>query len=668
MAATLKALSGPLQGRQFPLLERDCSIGRGKTNTLSLVNDAGVSRLHCVITAEDERFTIRDLDSHNRTYVNAQEVHERHLSHGDEIQIGHSLFVFLVDGQPAPRRVLVDLDEAETLDVTATTLPRGPELARLAAAMQDASAESPGPSKRSAGSHGPSPSSSSERADALPPVMAPAQVARVVQSLVRVCRAVSSSFSLQDLQRSLLQSVMDVIAGVDRAAILLVGDQRDEFASALHWTRSGGEVPSFRIPRGAIQRVLDEGVAVCMNDLRDNPSTRSSTILQSRISSLMAVPIVADTAVRGVLYTDSIDQVVRFGSPDAQLVTILAETAAVPLATALRLERLERDHERLVAELPGNQPLVGHSDRMRTVRRLIAKVAAGDSTVLVLGASGTGKELVARAIHRNSRRSAKPFVAINCAALTESLIESELFGHEKGAFTGAFAQKKGKLEEAQGGTVFLDEIGELVPSLQVKLLRVLQEREFQRVGGTRLVNVDIRVVAATNRNLEQEVRHGTFRQDLFFRLNVVSVVMPELRERREDIPLLARHFLRKHANRCGRRVSGFSDEALACLVAHDWPGNVRELENAIERALVLGTTEQVLPDDLPESVLESATITSSSSPGLKFYQAIREIKRQLVTRALKQSDGSYADAAKQLGLHPNNLHRLMKTLNLKPRA
>jgi two-component system response regulator HydG len=369
-----------------------------------------------------------------------------------------------------------------------------------------------------------------------------------------------------------------------------------------------------------------------------------------------------------VLYADSIDQIVRFESTDAQLVTILAETAAVPLATALRLEQLERDNERLVAELPGNQPLVGYSDRMRAVRRLISKVAAGDSTVLVLGASGTGKELVARAIHRNSRRSAKPFVAINCAALTESLIESELFGHEKGAFTGAFAQRKGKLEEAQGGTVFLDEIGELVPSLQVKLLRVLQEREFQRVGGTRLVTVDIRVVAATNRNLEQEVRNGAFRQDLFFRLNVVSVTMPELRERREDIPLLARHFLRKHAIGCGRRVAGFSEEALACLAAHDWPGNVRELENAIERALVLGTTEEILADDLPESVLENGTITSSSASGLKFYQAIREIKKQLVTTALKQSDGSYVEAAKQLGLHPNNLHRLMKTLNLKPRA
>jgi Nif-specific regulatory protein len=302
---------------------------------------------------------------------------------------------------------------------------------------------------------------------------------------------------------------------------------------------------------------------------------------------------------------------------------------------------------------------------MRAVHRFIAKVAASDSTVLISGASGTGKELVALAIHRRSSRARKPFVAINCAAVADTLVESEFFGHERGAFTGAVTHKKGRLEEGEGGTVFLDEIGELALPLQAKLLRVLQEREFERVGGTRTIRVNIRIIAATNRNLDEEVKRGTFREDLFYRLNVVSQTLPDLRERREDIPVLANHFLQKHARTCTRRVEGFSDDAMACLMAYDWPGNVRELENAIERALVLGGTEQILPDDLPESLVESAIVPSTSGP--KFHEMIREIKRQLVTKALEESNGSRVDAAQRLGLHPNNLHRLIKTLDLKLR-
>ena len=228
---------------------------------------------------------------------------------------------------------------------------------------------------------------------------------------------------------------------------------------------------------------------------------------------------------------------------------------------------------------------------MRSLYRQIGRVAPSDSTVLITGESGTGKELVARAIHSNSPRAERPFVAINCAAITETLLESELFGHERGAFTGAIAQKKGRLETADGGTVLLDEIGELSPALQAKLLRVLQEREFERVGGTRSIAVDFRLVAATNRDLEQAIAAGTFRRDLYYRLNVVSLAVPPLRERPEDIPLLANHFARRHAANMKRRVTGVSPEALACLMAYDWPGNVRELENAIERAVVLGSTD-----------------------------------------------------------------------------
>ena len=253
-------------------------------------------------------------------------------------------------------------------------------------------------------------------------------------------------------------------------------------------------------------------------------------------------------------------------------------------------------------------------------------------------------------------------MAVNCAALAESLLESELFGHEKGSFTGALGQKKGRLEIADGGTVFLDEIGELSPALQVKLLRVLQEREFERVGGTRTIKIDIRLITATNKDLEEAVGEGTFRQDLYYRLNVVSLEMPPLRERPEDIPLLASYFAAKYGEKCNRKVSGISAEAQARLTAYDWPGNVRELENAIERAVVLGTTDRILPEDLPESLLESEPPTA---PATNYHDAVAQTKKQIILNAMQQAKGSYTEAAKILGVHPNYLHRLIRNLNLK---
>jgi two-component system response regulator HydG len=283
--------------------------------------------------------------------------------------------------------------------------------------------------------------------------------------------------------------------------------------------------------------------------------------------------------------------------------------------------------------------------------------------VLLSGESGTGKELAARAIHLNSRRADKTFMAVNCAALAESLLESELFGHEKGSFTGALSQKKGRLEIADGGTVFLVEIGELSTALQVKLLRVLQEREFERVGGTRPIKVDIRLITATNKNLEEAVSQGAFRQDLYYRLNVVSLEMPPLRDRLADIPLLANYFAAKYGKKCNRRIMEISTEAQMRLVGYDWPGNVRELENAIERAVVLGATERILPEDLPESILESEP--TATALGTKYHEAVAHTKKQIILGAMQQAKGNYTEAAKLLGVHPNYLHRLIRNLNLK---
>jgi Nif-specific regulatory protein len=347
-----------------------------------------------------------------------------------------------------------------------------------------------------------------------------------------------------------------------------------------------------------------------------------------------------------------------------QLVTAISGIAAVAIENARHFEWLEDENRRLLADVNIEHSMVGEGAAMKRIYHFISKVAPTGSTVLISGESGTGKELAARAIHRNSDRANKPFMAVNCAALNESLLESELFGHEKGAFTGAMALKKGRLEVADGGTVFLDEVGELSPALQVKLLRVLQEREFERVGGTLTIKVDIRLIAATNKNLEEAIESGEFRQDLYYRLNVVSFEMPALRDRRDDIPLLASYFADKYSVKCNRRLTGISPEARACLSAYDWPGNVRELENAIERAIVLGTTDLILPEDLPEAVLETE-VSPADTSALKYHEAVTQTKKQIILNAVTEAKGNYTDAAKLLGVHPNYLHRLIRNLNLK---
>jgi len=341
----------------------------------------------------------------------------------------------------------------------------------------------------------------------------------------------------------------------------------------------------------------------------------------------------------------------------------IATLAAAALETARDVERLQSENALLLERIAaGESGMVGESPAILKLLQMVARLAPQDTSVLILGESGTGKELVARALHRQSPRAAKPFAAINCAALTETLLESELFGHEKGAFTGAVAAKKGKLEAAEGGTVFLDEIGELAPSLQAKLLRVLQQREFEHVGGTRTLKLDVRMVAATNRDLQAEVRAGSFREDLYHRLNVVTLRVPPLRDRPGDIPALARYFLDRAAARCHRRVGAISPEAERYLTNYSWPGNIRELENAIERAVVLGTSDAVLPEDLPETILESAGVPEV--PGA-LQSTVTQTKRQSIIAAWQQAAGDHKQAAARLNIHPNSLRRLIRSLNLR---
>jgi Nif-specific regulatory protein len=354
----------------------------------------------------------------------------------------------------------------------------------------------------------------------------------------------------------------------------------------------------------------------------------------------------------------------RLDAGHVRLLLVVTALATVAREQSREAARLQETNELLKAEINLDHNMVGRSRPMRALFDRIARVARTDSTILLRGESGTGKELVARAAHRNSPRAARPFIAVNCAALTESLLESELFGHEKGAFTGAIGLKKGKLELADGGTLFLDEIGELPLSLQAKLLRALQEREFDRVGGTRPVHVDFRLIAATNRDLEAGIKAGQFRQDLYYRINVVTLALPALRERPDDVPVLADYFVRKHAPRSGRRVRGVATEALARLASHDWPGNVRELENIVEQALALGSDEWIVAADLPATFGER---TPAGPQSLHYHDRLAQTKRDLIVEAFERAGHSHADAARMLGVHPNYLHRLLGNLDLRAR-
>jgi Nif-specific regulatory protein len=465
----------------------------------------------------------------------------------------------------------------------------------------------------------------------------------------------------RELQHEILNSIFEVVP-VDRGAILL--SQGDHEFSSLYGRDREDENKPIHISRTVVDKVMTEGLALLSNDIRTSETlSTAESLIADQITSLMCAPLILFENVVGVIYLDTSDQSVRFDEGHLQLLAGIAGIAAVSLENARQMEWLEGENSRLRSTLAIEHNMVGESSAMGEIYRFIERVAPTNSAVLICGESGTGKELAAHAIHVNSPRAIKPFVVINCAALAETLLESELFGHERGAFTGAIAQKKGKLEVAHGGTVFLDEIGELAQPLQSRLLRFLQDHKIERLGSTRSIELDVRVVAATNRNLDEAIAKGIFRADLYHRLNVMKVTMPPVRERRADIPLLASYFVAKYSNACKRTVNGISAPARALLQNYDWPGNVRELENAIERAIVLGSADVIEPDDLPERILESAN--SGKLPMAKYYEAIKQAKRDLILNALEQAKGNYTEAANALGVHPNNLHRLIRSLDLK---
>lgn len=632
MRPRLLVIAGPSKDSTIVLPDGEATIGRDPANAVAIV-DPSVSRKHCLLHQEEHgRFLIRDLDSRNGTLVNGLAVKEQLLRHGDEIATGDSAFLFLVEeSDVAGSASRVEFDDGGLVAHTKLLDPKEVVYLQPDRLLQ----ELPGSS----------------------------QVARNLSALLKISRVVHGIRDLEELQAQLLDLIFEVIPA-GRGAILLAEGIDQEFSCMYARTRYAGQPQLVRVSRTITRKVMQENVAILGVDVLASEKLRDiESLAGSKVRSLLCVPLSLFQRVIGCIYLDSTNSADRFHEDHLQLTAAVARISAVALDNARRWQWLEQENERLAGEVRREQSLVGEGARMKEIFEFLARVAPSDSTVLIEGESGTGKELAARALHRNGRRSGKPFVAINCAAIPETLLETELFGHERGAFTGAAGQKKGRLEVADGGVVFLDEIGELAPALQVKLLRVLQEREFERVGGTHPIKIDVRLIAATNRDLEQAVRKKEFRQDLYYRLAVVKLTMPSLRERREDIPMLARHFIQKDAKRCKVKPKPLSREAMAALVRYEWPGNVRELENAIERALVMGSSDTILLEDLPESLLEQNSPAEMHEG--RYHASVKELKKQLIADAVQQTGGNYVEAAGILGVDPNYLHRLIRNLGLK---
>ncbi len=491
-------------------------------------------------------------------------------------------------------------------------------------------------------------------------------------TLYEISKLVSTTFNLNRVAAATLELLSDFL-GLNRGTLTLLDENSGELTirAAYGMTSEEMEKGKYRIGEGVTGKVVKTGVPMIVPKIGSEPMFLDRTGSRKRLNqeeiSFLSVPIKLDGRVIGVLSVDrlfshqvSFDREIRF-------LSIVAGT----FAQAVRIHRmveaekaaLKEENQSLRTQLAGKyrfENIIGESDRMQEVFESVTRVSQSHSTIMLRGESGTGKELIARAIHFNSSRREGPFIKLNCAALPETLLESELFGHEKGAFTGADRTKPGRFELASGGTLFLDEIGEVPLSFQVKLLRVLQEREFERVGGTETLTVDVRIIVATNRDLEQDVAEGRFREDLYYRLNVIPIFLPSLRERREDLPLLIEHFLRRF-NKENRKEVRIPPRLLKVLMEHSWPGNVRALENYIERLVVMARGNEARLEDLPLYVRQGISFASPEGQGKgqkeggNNLSTLEEMEKNRLFLTLKETGWVQARAARVLGITPRQV-------------
>jgi len=610
----LVVVGGVDGGAAYELAPGEHVVGRGPSVEVRL-SDESVSRRHATLTVGEDGVTVADLDSHNGSWVNGQLVKSARVMEGDELRFGNSHAVLeRWEGASAPTVSLQIVEQDE-----------GP------------------------------------RASARGEVHLPEDSARL-RILYEVGNALNSEMSQPELLERILRTIFDVVPAEHGAILLWVQEEGTWVPAAVHAGGGEGGGADLAVSRAVIEEAFASGGPVLSDDARaDSRFAPSESVEAMAIRSMICCPLVVHEERLGVLYLDTRRTAAAFTEEDVQLVAAIASQAAIAIANARLHGKVRQENLRLRRALGSRHCIVGDSGAIREVMHLVRRVSQTDATVLVRGESGTGKEVVARTVHALSARCGKPFVCVNCAAVPESLLESELFGHEKGAFTGAVERRLGRFEQASGGTIFLDEIGEMPMSTQAKILRVLQEREFQRVGGTKPIRVDVRLVASTNRDLEAALKTETFRQDLYYRLKVIEVLLPPLRDRREDVGPLSEHFLSGIAREMGRQAPAIDPGALAALEGYWWPGNVRELRNVLERAMVLGVGERLLPRHLPREIRRRA-VTQEELPE---DVSLAEMERRHIAEVLALAGWNKSRAAGLLQISRPRLDRKIRDYSLK---
>lgn len=475
--------------------------------------------------------------------------------------------------------------------------------------------------------------------------------------------------SVQDIDK-LLELIIETATQMMQAkasSLLLLDPKTRQLYFKVATGEKGREVKDYKIKlgQGIAGRVAEKGTPLLIQDVGRDPRWYGeiSKSLGMETRSIACVPMKMNNEVIGVVQIIDKQDGSLIQKQDMQALEVFAELAALAIGNARKIEQVKQENRNLKEELGVKYQIIGESKPMKQVVSDAFKVANSKATVLILGESGTGKELLARLIHRAGPRKDKLLVVLNCAALPETLLEDELFGHEKGAFTGAVGRKIGKFELADKGTIFLDEIGEMNSGMQAKLLRVLQEGVFYRVGGNTPISVDVRVISATNKEIAEEVKNGRFREDLYYRLNVVSLNLPTLRERISDIPLLAEYFLNIFKKETGSANLCISGEAMQKMMRYDWPGNVRELRNALERAVVMGNGRNILPEDLPIDI--SRPSVPDSQIGITMEKAVNNFKKEFITLTLRHTGGNRSKAAKIMDIQRTYLSRLISRYNLR---
>ncbi len=679
----LTILSGPSRGQISVLGSQPCRIGRD-ANLEVPINDSKASRVHVEINFKDGQFLMRDLKSKNGTLVNGTPVTALTLKEGDQIQIGETRLAFSLQDAPQVARAGRTLDS-----VMASRLPVGVVPALGTAGVDRGKGETfetlelNAPLAILKGETIEAKIEDVKKSESAAPADRNLAALRALYTIARVATEANSATEMWNALCVGLQNSLEA----DRVTPVMLDDKGHWYAAELDGQGGIKAKTAFtKVPvsRTIVDYALRTRRSVITAPRTDERFSNSKSIGEQGISSALCVPIISHDQVLGLIYADRLGGH-DFVREDQELLTAACLQTAPALANLLRLEQTLSKKERLLKELKSQHHLLGDSPRMKEIGSFIERAAPTQSVVLVLGESGTGKELVARAVHYNSQRSDAPFVVVNCAALSETLIESELFGHVRGAFTGATSDRAGRFEMAHEGTIFLDEIGELSNNCQTKLLRVLEQGEISRVGEGRVRRVDVRVLAATNRELQAEVKAGRFREDLFYRLNVLAIALPALRERGDDIKLLLEHYLSEAALRSGRKRLSFSDEALEALTRYRWPGNVRELRNLTERLAVLCPNEIIGVTDLPvesrgisfETTAVALPSTASPDETVSLHAAsmppgqapkaplkLAEVEKNHILQTLSNCDNNKKLAADRLGIDRSTLYAKLRAYGI----